>query len=295
MRSAITAVQQGMVLFRAAKKFGVPYSTLKNQINKIKVGGHAKLGTSSHLTPTEEEEIKNWVVMCQQLGYPRTWSQVRIAAGFICSKNHAKTCKYYGKIPSFQWLKGFRSRFPKLKTRRSEKLAQASANVSEKDIRGWFASVTSWLKAKGQLDILNDPTRVFGGDETSFHLNRASKPVVALEGTSNVYDVQAGGSHENVTVLYTFCSDGWPLTPLIVFQGKMKPKNIWGDQVSLSVSERGWMTADLFTKWIREDFVPELTRHGTCFPIILFVDGHKSHVTLEVSYWCDCYLHSLKQ
>lgn len=283
-KSAIAAAESGVNIFKASKQFGVPYSTLKSQISQIKNGVDATLGRGTHLTAVEESEIVKWVTTCQQLGYPRSWGQVRIAAAQICTNKHGNGCQYYGKTPSWQWLKGFRSRFPKLKTRRSEKLGSASANVRESDIRSWFQNVNSWLEANSKLGILEDSSRVFGADETSFSLSRTSKPVVAMEGTSNVYDVQAGGSHENVTVLYTFAASGITITPFIVFQGKTKPKNVWGDQVVVSASESGWMTADLFQQWLREYFVPELIRRGTKFPVILFVDGHKSHVTLQVSF-----------
>lgn len=134
----------------------------------------------------------------------------------------------------------------------------------------------------GYEHILDDPTRIFGGDETAFHLSRGGKPVVAEVGTKNVYDVDSD-SHENVTVLYTFGAAGTILKPFIIFEGKRRIINQWGDEVVVDVSTNGWMTSELFGSWISQSFVPELKSANVQFPVILFVDGYKSHVTLDVS------------
>lgn len=282
MQAAITAVQGGQFLYRAAKQHGIPYNSLKDQIRRHQEGRALSLGSPTHLAPGEEEELENWVNMCQLLGYPRSWNHIKVAASMICTNNHGPNCKHAGLPPSFQWLNGFRKRHPTLKTRMSESITKAAANVGEADIRGWFKDCQQWLVANCYEHILHDPQRIFGGDETSFYLSRGKQPVVAKEGTTSVLSVEQT-THENVTVLYTFGAKGTVLKPLIVLQGKTKPKNQWGDDVLVEASENGWMTSDLFCQWISQHFVPELKSAGVQFPVLLFMDGHKSHVTLDVS------------
>lgn len=92
------------------------------------------------------------------------------------------------------WLKGFHHRWSNMKTRRSEKLGAASANVTEANLRGWFRDVFVWMKDNNYEEMMNDPCRVFGADKTSFKLAPDSRPVVAEVGTANVYDAQAAGA-----------------------------------------------------------------------------------------------------
>lgn len=200
MKAAVECVKNGELSFRAAKRYGVPYSTLKDQVQRSEKGQLVKLGASTHFTPEEEAEIVDWINNCQVLGYPRTWRQIRLAARTLCTNNHGEVCKYYGVTPSSSWLDGFRSRYPDLKTRKSEKLEKASANVTKLNLQGWFTNVYTYFVNKKQTEILKDPRRVFGGDETSFQLGQGSKPVVVEAGVKNVYDVVASGGHENATV-----------------------------------------------------------------------------------------------
>lgn len=281
MEAAIKAVQNGEVKFRAAKLYGISYTTLKDQLKRSEAGVHLKLGASTHLSAAEEVELKGYVTMCHQLGYPRSWGQVRLAARDICKNNHSEHCKHYGRVPSSAWLGGFRARHPLLKTRKSEKLAKASANVTKENLMGWFRAVMSFFIEKKETDIFEDDTRVYGGDETNFQLSQGSRPVVAERGSKNVYDVTSNG-HECTTVLYNFGASGIVLPPLIILKGKKDPKNIWGDDVIVMASESGWMTAAIFIRYLKHYFVPFLLKLDVKFPVVFFVDGHASHITREV-------------
>ena len=56
----------------------------------------------------------------------------------------------------------------------------------------------------------------------------------------------------------------------------------------LSCSKTGWMNSDLFVEFIKDVFYPHvLEKHGPNKPVILFVDGHASHMGLEVRLLCE--------
>lgn len=54
----------------------------------------------------------------------------------------------------------------------------------------------------------------------------------------------------------------------------------------IGTSDNGWMKTELFYEYIANVFCKSLRAQGTVFPIVLFVDGHKSHLTYEVSKLC---------
>ncbi|KAG5871935.1 hypothetical protein JTB14_022410 [Gonioctena quinquepunctata] len=48
----------------------------------------------------------------------------------------------------------------------------------------------------------------------------------------------------------------------------------------LGKSESGWMKGDVFYEYIANDFNNWLTIHSIKKPVILFIDGYKSHMTV---------------
>ena len=75
---------------------------------------------------------------------------------------------------------------------------------------------------------------------------------------------------------------GFPLPPMIIYP-KAYPGGAYTfegpDDALYGKSESGYVDSELFTKWMEKIFlkfaVPER-------PIILFIDGHKSHINLDV-------------
>ncbi|XP_046684555.1 MFS-type transporter clz9-like [Homalodisca vitripennis] len=55
---------------------------------------------------------------------------------------------------------------------------------------------------------------------------------------------------------------------------------------ALGKSESGWMTGELFYEYITNIFHPWLDNNNISRPVILFIDGHTSHLTLHTSQFC---------
>ena len=79
-------------------------------------------------------------------------------------------------------------RHPLISVRTSEHVTSASACISETDIKKWFSEVHLYLVENGLNEILEDPTRVFNGDETGFSLCLKNKTVLA----SKIYKLLSG-------------------------------------------------------------------------------------------------------
>ncbi|XP_072389692.1 uncharacterized protein [Diabrotica undecimpunctata] len=52
-------------------------------------------------------------------------------------------------------------------------------------------------------------------------------------------------------------------------------------------SDNGWMTAETFYQYIANVFYPHLIENNIKLPVILFVDGHKSHLSYQLSVLCN--------
>lgn len=172
--------------------------------------------------------------------------------------------------------------------RTSEAVSSASACVSEADIRKWFAEIKIYLKSK-DIDM-EDPSRIFNGDETGFQICPQTGKVFAAKGEKNVYSIEKGSAKDNITVMFSFAASGIMCPPMIIFPYKRIPEKIavtvnssWG----IGRSDNGWMTSETFYEYIKNIFYPHLIENNIQFPVVLFLDGHKSHLTYELSLLCN--------
>lgn len=115
------------------------------------------------------------------------------------------------------YFQAFLRRHPELSERTSESVTSASACVSEKDIRHWFLEVENYIKEKGLLDVIADPSRVFNDDESRFQINPTTGKVFAQRGSKNVYTIDRVSSKENITVMFSFSVSGDTCVPMIIY------------------------------------------------------------------------------
>lgn len=92
-----------------------------------------------------------------------------------------------------------------------------------------------------------------------------------------------------MTVLVTANANGNLAPPMIVFKYERIPGYIsssvnpkWG----IGRSESGWMCGPTFYEYITNIFDPWLDEMKIERPVILFIDGHASHMTLHLSQFC---------
>ncbi|XP_043494009.1 uncharacterized protein LOC122518920 isoform X3 [Polistes fuscatus] len=160
----------------------------------------------------------------------------------------------------FLWLNGFLNRHPELSKRIAQNLTACRASISEFSIKKWFSEVEIELKQKSLLNI--ESNRVFNGDESAFMLAPKS---------DKVFVKKAG--------------DLAP--PLVVFSYKRVPNNIRENMPhdwAAGKSDNGWMNGENFFEYIANIFYPWLIDNKIKFPVVLYIDGHSSHLTMTVTW-----------
>lgn len=286
IQNALLEIENGMPKKQAAVRFGIPRQTLQYRLSdKFKKIRH---GPSSYLTGKEESTLEQWIIDSNRKGFPRRKNDILASVKYFLDKNPRQT-PFKDNTPGRHWYNAFRDRHPGLVSRIPEAVTKASSAVSENDIRNWFSNIEKYLKEKQFFDILNDPTRVYNGDETCFLLCPKEEKVIAPRGSRNVYQVDQGLAKANLTVMFTFAASGAVTPPMIIYPYKRLPNYIvssvpgdWG----VGISDNGWMKSELFFEYISNIFHPHLVNENIEFPIILFVDGHKTHMTYELSVLC---------
>lgn len=120
-------------------------------------------------------------------------------------------------------------------------------------------------------------------------MNPKGNRVYASKGDKNVYQV-SGDDKECLTVLFMISAADVQLPPMLVFKYERIPYDLtlkiptnWAVGRS---PETGWMTSCTFYEYITNIFYPWLIQNKVTLPIILFLDGHVSHLTLALSKFC---------
>ncbi|XP_021709602.1 uncharacterized protein LOC110679408 [Aedes aegypti] len=271
----------------ASKFFGVPRTTLQYRLSD-KCKNKGSTGPYTIFTVGEELGIVTWLRTMERKGFPVTRSALVYKISSYL-EDHPRKHPFKDNVPGYGWFRSFLKRHPQLSIRTPESVTLASAKVSEKNIREWFHEVKQYLIDVGLIDILHDPSRIYNGDESGFVLNPVPKKVIATSGAKNVPFVETGSSKQNITVLMTFCADGSVVPPDVILALKRLSKEIvqsfpadWG----LGTSENGWMNTQNFILYVKKILYPYLIRRGVKFPVLFFVDGHKSHTALEAADAC---------
>lgn len=269
-----------------ARKYGVPKSTLhfklKNQDHKT------SFGPRPVLTEEEESVLELWIKRLMRKGFPLKIEDLQRSVHKFLMEN-PRPNQFKDNYPGDGWVKTFLKRHPDIVPRTSEGVTQSSACVSEKDIRRWFEEIRQYLTETGLFDILNEASRVFNGDESGFQLCPKTGKVLAIKGTKNVYNIDSNNSKECITVMFTFSASGETCPPMVVYKYQRIPQKVAEgipDEWGVGRSDNGWMTSELFFKYIANVFYPYLKKQGIKLPVIYFLDGHKTHITYDVGKLC---------
>ena len=192
---------------------------------------------------------------------------------------------FRGGVPGKDWWTLFLRRWPQLCVRKPEHLSKKRAEgVTQKVVDHWIELVQKVFKKNGLDELLEDEiaNRLWNADETGLCLDATSTKVLARRGAKSVYEIGGGSGREFITVLGCGSADGIKLPPFVVY----KAKNLWERwtrggiaAARYGVSDSGWMEADNFKDWFKCLFVPSVSHLLVSGPVVLFVDGHGSHIS----------------
>ncbi|KAG5873492.1 hypothetical protein JTB14_029169 [Gonioctena quinquepunctata] len=89
--------------------------------------------------------------------------------------------------------------------------------------------------------------------------------------------------------MFTFPATGLTTPPMIIYPTERLKAEIAASvppERGIGISDTGWMKAEVFQDYICNVVHPSLVENNIKFPIILFVDGHITHLTYELSDIC---------
>ena len=277
MLAAMKKVAEGITVSAAARMCAVPRRTLDDRVKGRVVHGSLP-GPSTVLTKEEEDALVSYLIYMAERGFPLTMKMV-LAFAWAIALRTGSADRFSPNGPSKHWWKNFKDRHPKLSLRKTDSLERSRAEaLSPEVVNEYFNMLEKTITDNG---LLNSPRQIYNCDETFLPLNECKEKAVTLKNAKTVYS-QAMGSTEHITMLCTGSASGAALPPMIIY-----PRSYPGGQYRFggpddsiyAKSESGWVDSELFFAWFKKIFlkfaVPER-------PVLLLVDGHKSHMTLDL-------------
>lgn len=287
MYEVIEAAGNSMTLSEAARRFGVPKSTLSLN-SRCFTPIDCKKRPSTILSSEEESNIENWIIYCADRGFPVTKNHLFDCIQDYLVRNKKKN-PFKNNRPGKHWYNAFMQRHPSLTKRISQNLNTTRAAVTETDLRGWFSTVHDYLKKKNLLFI--DPEQVFNLDESAFMMVPKDNTVITKKEAKSVYQIVSASDKACITTLITASASGQMAPPMILFDSKKSPKKNILDNIpkgwGVGHTESGWMSAESFYYYIKNVFFKWLKENNHPFPVVLYVDGHSSHCTLPLVQFCE--------
>ena len=186
------------------------------------------------------------------------------------------------------WYKGFITRNPSVSERVPQRLGRERTQVTMSKLEAWYRDCLAFLKEEvpDWEQLLKDPRRLFNCDESGFPLSVTSGRVLAPRGARHVYQVVANTKLQ-LTVMACMNAIGDYMPPMIVYPGERLrdvgienyPDAIYGK------SANGWMDSPLFATFL-DHFSSFVDSKNIPKPVILFVDGHSTHLSQEAAEYC---------
>lgn len=286
MNTALKKIrEEGMPIREASRLYELPRTTLQDKVHN-RVPDVGRPGPKPVLTQAEEEALSKYIKYMSQIGYGRVKDELLDIVQKILRKD-GRPNPFTDDRPGKDWFKAFMRRNPSLSIRTSEHLGLERAIVTPEKIKNWFKEMTEYFTSEDLIDIFDDPERLFNCDESGFPLCVRTGKVLAAKGARSVYSF--GNSNKSqITTMACFNAAGQYVPPLVIFPGKRIQQYLLEgcDDFCHGISPNGWMDSEVFYEYIANHFFPTVESMGVKFPIILFVDGHGSHINLETAKFC---------
>lgn len=278
MRDAMAAVDGGMSMKKASTLHHIPYSTFREWCYGVRTT--RKRGPPAVLSPSEEQQIVNYIIRMCEMGQGLTPTALKMKVYDICK---SRPTPFRNGIPGGGWMRWWKRRHPELTLRVSQALETARAKgLCAENIKSFYDNL-------GSLFTLHSytPDRIWNCDESGAQAGRSGGGVViARKGARHVHSI-VPDQREWLSVLVCINAGGSAIPSFYVFRGTRFRQNYierCEPGATMAMQPRAWMTTYLFSAWLSH-FIESVQIQGGISQErrhLLILDGHKSHCTLDV-------------
>ena len=181
-----------------------------------------------------------------------------------------------GSSVSQGWRSRFKERWPELSLRKGDAFSLAREKMTSAEVfNSYFNLLEETLK---KYSLIEKPAQLYNCDESGMPLEHKLPKIIAEKGTKKVRQISSGNKTQ-ITMLA--CRSSY--TPYgCFFSGKKFNHDLSKGEVPgtlYGMSDSGWMDQELFFNWFANHFLKHAV---SAWPLLLMLDGHSSHYTLEL-------------
>ena len=242
-----------------------------------KVPLECRSGPPTVLTQLEEDELASYCVKMADMGFGLSRSDV-MAVAFKIAEASGRIHPFTDGAAGRAWFDGFRSRHPKLTLHSTQSLSHARASSANYEVITDYFGKLAAVCAK--VNLLAKPMQIYNMDETGVTIVHKPGKVVTEVGRRNVWAVTSGEKGKTHTILSCVSASGSTLPPFMIYPRKRITDNLKAGAVAgttFHCSDTGRVDKEPFLEWLRF-FVRSIP---PARPVLLIVDGHASHVSIE--------------
>ena len=90
----------------------------------------------------------------------------------------------------------------------------------------WFDEVQEYIRENNLEEVIDDPSRIFNGDETGFLICPSTGRVLADKGQKMCIQLTRDHPRKKITVMFSVSANGKKCCPMIVYPYKRTPEKI---------------------------------------------------------------------
>jgi len=110
-------MDEGMPVRTARREFGIPASTLRGHVYGTTL--YRRRGRKGVLTSKEENDLVQYLINMQDIGFPLTMGQLQEKVGIL---TQGRVTPFKGGVLGPGWVRCFRRRHPELSLRKPQSL-----------------------------------------------------------------------------------------------------------------------------------------------------------------------------
>jgi hypothetical protein len=199
LAATLRVVDQGVAVGTLASHYQIPRSTLCSHVTGLSRG--RKRGKVPILTVDEEQQLMDYIIQMQGLGFPLSLSQLKLKVALITQE---RTTPFVHGILGAGWLRWFKRRHPEL----ALKLAQGlDTNLA----RGLcLANINTFYNNLSELyeRYKYPPSNIWNCDESGAHAGQNGGAYVLAKCGSHIVHSVIPNEREWLTVLTCINASG---------------------------------------------------------------------------------------
>ncbi|XP_047002592.1 MFS-type transporter clz9-like [Schistocerca americana] len=267
----------------AARMYGIPLSTLRD---RLKTGDCSKvnLGRKPIFSKEQEDNTAEHVLLLAKTFYEISSVELRrLVYEYAEANNIQHNFNKISKRAGQDWLSGFLRRNPSVSIRKPQvtSLNRISA-FNSSEVKLFFSNLTT------VMDVHKfDASRIYNFDETGISTVQKPGKILAPKGAKQVDSATSWERGKNITACCAVSASGVYVPSMFILPRlRMTPALQRGGPPNsiYECSKNGWMTEEPFPKWLKH--FANFTKASKDHTILLILDNHTSHVSLEAYNFC---------